>query len=123
MKALYGIILVEPLTEGILHRIPAVEKAEIRQMINGPDAFTADGRAILGEAPGVRRLNHHKEISLRYCGVLQIRNYFVVAGMNGFGIASAGGFGRALAEWIANGKISLPLSLSFKSILLTCTLR
>ena len=46
----------EPLTDGILHRIPAVEKAEIRQMINGPDAFTADGRAILGEAPGVSRI-------------------------------------------------------------------
>ena len=41
----------EPLTEGILHRIPAVEKAQIRQMINGADAFTVDGHAILGEAP------------------------------------------------------------------------
>ena len=47
-------ITIEPLTEGILHRIPAIEKAEIRQMINGPDAFTADGHLILGEAPKVR---------------------------------------------------------------------
>ena len=43
----------EPLTDAILHRIPAVEKAEIRQMINGPESFTPDARAILGEAPEV----------------------------------------------------------------------
>ena len=44
---------------------------------------------------------------------MQVRNYFVAAGMNSTGIASAGGFGRALAEWIAGGKSpSLCLSLS-----------
>ena len=46
----------EPLTDAILHRIPAVENAEIRQMINGPESFTPDGRPILGEAPGVSTL-------------------------------------------------------------------
>ena len=54
---MYALTSVEPLTEGILYRIPSVEKAEIRQMINGPDAFTADGHAILGEAPGVSRIS------------------------------------------------------------------
>ena len=44
---------LEPLTDAILHRIPAVEKAEIRQMINGPESFTPDAHAILGEAPEV----------------------------------------------------------------------
>ena len=48
--------MTEPLTDAILHRIPAVEKAEIRQMINGPESFTPDGHAILGEAPGVSEL-------------------------------------------------------------------
>ena len=47
---------------------------------------------------------------------VQVKNYFVAAGMNSTGVASAGGFGRALAEWIADGKTppppSLPLSLS-----------
>ena len=42
--------------DAILHRIPAMEKAEIRQLINGPESFTPDGRAILGEAPGVSKL-------------------------------------------------------------------
>lgn len=30
-----------------------MEKAEIRQMINGPESFTPDAHAILGEAPEV----------------------------------------------------------------------
>ena len=52
---LHPIILfsAEPLTEGILHRIPAMENAEIRQMINGPESFTPDLHAVLGEAPEV----------------------------------------------------------------------
>ena len=45
---------------------------------------------------------------------MQMRNYFVAAGMNGSGIVSAGGIGRVLTEWIANGK-SLSLSLSLSS--------
>ena len=37
----------------------------------------------------------------------------MAAGMNSTGIASAGGFGRALAEWIADGELNTipPLSL------------
>ena len=45
--------VLEPLLDGILHRIPAMENAEIRQMINGPESFTPDMHAILGEAPEV----------------------------------------------------------------------
>lgn len=43
----------EYLMEQILHRIPAMEHAEIRQMINGPEGFTPDLHAIIGEAPQV----------------------------------------------------------------------
>ena len=42
----------------------------------------------------------------------------MAAGMNSGGIASAGGFGRALAEWIADGNdgnLSPSLSLSLGS--------
>ena len=45
--------MIEPLLDGILHRIPAMENAEIRQMINGPESFTPDFRAVFGEAPEV----------------------------------------------------------------------
>ena len=39
--------------DAVLHRIPAIEKAEVRQIINGPESITPDGRALLGEVPEV----------------------------------------------------------------------
>ncbi len=36
-----------------LHRIPLVEKAEIRQQINGPESFTPDMYPAMGESPEV----------------------------------------------------------------------
>lgn len=43
----------EPLMKSGIHRIPYIEHAEIRQMINGPESFTPDMHAIMGEAPEV----------------------------------------------------------------------
>jgi len=37
----------------MLHRIPALETVEIRQVVNGPESFTPDTLAMLGEAPEV----------------------------------------------------------------------
>lgn len=68
-----------------LPRVPALERAGIKLLVNGPESFTPDGNFILGEAP-------------------EIQGYFVGAGFNAFGIASAGGAGKALAEWIAGGE-------------------
>ena len=75
----------EQLMVQALIRVPALETAGIKQLINGPESFTPDGNFILGEAPEVRGL-------------------FVGCGFNAFGIASAGGAGKALAEWIAGGE-------------------
>lgn len=80
----------EPLMEQALIRVPAMEQAGIRQLINGPEAFTPDGTFILGEAPNVK-------------------NFFVGAGFNAFGIASAGGAGKALAEWVIHGEATRDL--------------
>jgi len=80
----------EILMENAIHRIPALETAEVRQFINGPESFTPDGHFILGEAP-------------------ELKNYFVGAGFNSMGIASAGGAGKALAEWIVNGEPTMDL--------------
>ena len=74
----------EQLMREALVRVPALETAGVKQLINGPESFTPDGNFILGEAPEVRGL-------------------YVGCGFNAFGIASAGGAGRALAEWIAAG--------------------
>ncbi len=77
------------LTEAIA-RVPALETAGVRQMINGPESFTPDGNFILGAAP-------------------ECANMYVGAGFNAFGIASAGGAGWALAEWAMTGEAPLDL--------------
>jgi sarcosine dehydrogenase len=73
----------EPLMEQAIARVPALTDAGIRQMLNGPESFTPDGNFILGAAP-------------------ERNNVFVGAGFNAFGIASGGGAGMALAEWVQN---------------------
>ncbi|MEX0852664.1 MAG: FAD-dependent oxidoreductase [Bauldia sp.] len=80
----------EPHIEAALARIPALADAGMKQMINGPEAFTPDGNFILGEAP-------------------EVRGAFVGAGFNAFGIAAAGGAGWALASWVTAGEQPLDL--------------
>ncbi|MGE0022261.1 MAG: FAD-dependent oxidoreductase [Hyphomicrobium sp.] len=75
----------EPLLELAAGRVPAMQTAGIKQFMNGPESFTPDGNFILGEAP-------------------EVKNVFVGAGFNAFGIASGGGAGMALAEWVAKGE-------------------
>jgi 4-methylaminobutanoate oxidase (formaldehyde-forming) len=79
------------LMDSALHRIPALSYTGIKKFYNGPESFTPDNQFILGEAP-------------------QLRNFFVAAGFNSVGIASAGGAGRALAEWIVGGEPATDLS-------------
>jgi len=80
----------QPLMEAAMHRVPALETAGVKMLLNGPESFTPDGNFILGEAP-------------------EIRNYFVAAGFNSAGIANAGGAGKLLAEWIAGGEAPMDL--------------
>src|SRR4051812_35280873 len=80
----------EPLMEQALARVPALAKAGIKQVINGPESFTPDGNFILGEAP-------------------EVENFYVGAGFNAFGTGSGGGAGRALAEWTAGGEPPMDL--------------
>ncbi len=80
----------EQFMEPAIGRVPAMQTAGIKQLINGPESFTPDGNFILGEAP-------------------ELRNFFVGAGFNAFGIASGGGAGMALAEWVAKGQAPFDL--------------
>ena len=80
----------EPLMQNALIRVPQLETAEIRKFYNGPESFTPDNNFILGEAP-------------------ELKNFYVGAGFNSMGIASAGGAGRALAEWIVNSAPTMDL--------------
>jgi glycine cleavage system aminomethyltransferase T/glycine/D-amino acid oxidase-like deaminating enzyme len=80
------------LMDSAIARIPVLAETGIKMFYNGPESFTPDNQFILGEAP-------------------ELRNFFVGAGFNSVGIASAGGAGRALAEWIIGGEPSLDLSV------------
>ncbi len=73
-----------------LARVPALETTGIKKMINGPESFTPDGNFILGAAP-------------------ELANYYVGAGFNAFGIASGGGAGWVLAQWVASGEAPMDL--------------
>jgi glycine cleavage system aminomethyltransferase T/glycine/D-amino acid oxidase-like deaminating enzyme len=72
-------------------RVPALRDTGIKKFYNGPESFTPDNQFIVGEAP-------------------ECRNFFVAAGFNSVGIASAGGVGRALAQWILAGDPGMDLT-------------
>ncbi|WP_164658443.1 FAD-dependent oxidoreductase [Tropicibacter sp. Alg240-R139] len=80
-----------PMMENALRRIPALEQAEVRMLLNGPESFTLDSQFMLGESPDVPGL-------------------FLMGGMNSTGIALAGGAGKAMAEWIIAGEPTMELN-------------
>ncbi len=67
---------------GAMRRVPALERVPIRQLVNGPEAFTPDGEFILGET--------------------EVEGFFVAAGFCAHGIAAAGGVGKLMADWIVD---------------------
>ncbi len=71
-------------------RVPALDEAGVKQMVNGAESFTPDGNFILGAAP-------------------ECSNLFVGTGFNAFGIASGGGAGWVLAEWVMSGESPMDL--------------
>ncbi len=81
----------EPILEAAVKRLPALENVGIRKFFNGPESFTPDVRYLLGETPDVKSL-------------------YVAAGFNSIGIQSAGGAGKALAEWIVAGHAPMDLA-------------
>ena len=74
----------EPMMLNALHRLPVLETAQVKMLLNGPESFTPDGAFLLGEAAETRGL-------------------FLGCGMNSVGVASAGGAGMALAHCIVHG--------------------
>ena len=74
-----------PILELATKRMPMLQRVGIHTFFNGPESFTHDDRYLLGEAP-------------------EVRNFYVACGFNSIGIQSAGGAGKALAEWIVGGE-------------------
>lgn len=81
----------EPMMMNALHRLPALETAEVKMLLNGPESFTPDGTFMLGETAETKGL---------YLG----------CGMNSVGIASGGGAGMNLAHCIVKGRTAYDLS-------------
>jgi dimethylglycine dehydrogenase len=75
---------IQPIVEGAMARVPALAKAGILRVVNGPITYTPDGNPLLGPAGGLRGV-------WLACGV-------------SFGITQAGGAGAYLAEWIVEGQ-------------------
>ena len=80
------------LMDSAIERIPVLASTGMKKLYNGPESFTPDNQFILGEAPG-------------------LRNFYVAAGFNSVGIASAGGAGKALADWIVDGDPGIDLTV------------
>ena len=80
----------EPMMLNAMHRIPALEVAEARMLLNGPESFTPDGHPIVGQASGVD-------------------GFYLACGLNSAGVACGGGIGRAIAEWIVAGEAPMDL--------------
>ena len=69
--------------DGARRRVPVLRDAELVKVVNGPEAFTPDGEYILGET--------------------DVAGLWVAAGFCVHGLAGAGGVGKVMAEWIADG--------------------
>lgn len=72
-----------PYIEAACARVPALGRAGVRRVVNGPIPYSPDGNPYLGPAHGLPGFFHANTFS--------------------FGIAQAGGAGKALAEWVIDG--------------------
>lgn len=90
----FGHELLQPKLENIeerlalgFERIPALQRAGIKNIINGPFTFGPDGNPMIGPVPGMR-------------------NYWVAVGVMA-GFCQAGGVGLCMAEWMMDGEPSI----------------
>ncbi|MBI3242920.1 MAG: FAD-dependent oxidoreductase [Chloroflexi bacterium] len=72
-----------PLMENAIKRVPALETAEIVQLLNGPEGFTPDSEYLLGPTA--------------------VRGFWAACAFCAHGLAGAGGIGKVMAEWIIDG--------------------
>ncbi|XP_067825548.1 sarcosine dehydrogenase, mitochondrial-like [Heptranchias perlo] len=73
------------LIEGAINRIPALERTGVKSTVCGPEAFTADHKPLMGEAP-------------------ELRGFYLGCGFNSAGMMLGGGCGKELADWVIDGR-------------------
>ena len=74
---------LEPYIEAAMARVPLLASAGVRRVVNGPIPYSPDGNPFIGPEHGLRNFFHANTFS--------------------FGIAQAGGAGKALADWVIHG--------------------
>ncbi|HEX3299243.1 MAG TPA: FAD-dependent oxidoreductase [Actinomycetota bacterium] len=80
-----------PVLAAARERLPVLHTVGFQQYLRAPESFSPDANLHLGEFPEVRRL-------------------FVAAGLNSQGIIYGPGVGKALAEWIVEGRPTMDLT-------------
>lgn len=80
-----------PILEAAMERVPALAESGIRKFFNGPECFTPDAKHYLGP-------------------ITDVKGYWVATGFNSTGIQNGPGAGKALAEWIMNGHMTMDLT-------------
>ena len=81
----------EPILRQAIDRVPLLANAGIQLFFCGPESFTPDDRYLLGETP-------------------EVENLFCACGFNSVGILSSGGVGKALSQWIRDGRPPVELT-------------
>jgi glycine cleavage system aminomethyltransferase T/glycine/D-amino acid oxidase-like deaminating enzyme len=79
-----------PVLEDAMYRLPFLQEVGWRKFFCGPESFTPDDQFHMGESP-------------------ELKNFYVACGLNSVGIQTAGGLGRALAEWMDIGHAPMDL--------------
>ncbi len=80
---------LEPHIEAAIARVPIFGEAGVKEVINGPIAYTPDGSPLVGPVWG-------------------LKNFWINEG-HSFGITAAGGAGWQLAEWIVEGQPTIDM--------------
>jgi len=75
----------EPLMMNAIKRYPFLAESGIERLVAHPDAITPDSNPLLGPWPG-------------------LPGFWLACGMSMHGFGAAGGIGKALAEWILEGR-------------------
>jgi dimethylglycine dehydrogenase len=77
------------IVEAAMARVPALARAGVQRIVNGPITYTPDGNPLVGPAFG-------------------LPGFWLACGLS-FGITQAGGVGQYLAEWIVEGQPAIDL--------------
>jgi glycine cleavage system aminomethyltransferase T/glycine/D-amino acid oxidase-like deaminating enzyme len=80
-----------PVLASARERLPVLNDVGFHHYLRAPESFTPDANFHIGEFP-------------------EVRNLFVAAGMNSQGIIYSPGVGKALAEWIVEGRPTMDLA-------------